>query len=83
MKRTGFLLLFILTFGVIFVVGQDKTTPQNNMWREIDDSALQQRQLARPIIPNVYRTFNLDKAALQNALRKAPMEFTESPRTKP
>jgi len=83
MKRTGFLLLFILAFGVIFVIGQDKMTSTDKMWREIDDAALQQKILPRLIIPNAYRTFNLDKAALQNTLRKAPMEFTEASRSNP
>ena len=83
MKRTGLFLLFIFTFGVIFVVGQDKTTAADKMWREIDDAALQRQLLPRPIIPNAYRTFALDKAALQNALRKAPMEFTEAARSNP
>ncbi len=83
MKRFVFLVLFIFTFGVFFIVGQDKPTSNDRMWRELDDAALQQRSLPRPIVPNAYRTFNLDKAALQTALLKAPLEFTESARSNP
>ncbi len=81
MKRTGFLFLFILTCGAIFVFGQAKTTSADKLWREIDDANLQQRPAQRVIIPNAYRAFNLDKTALQNALRQAPMEFTEAARS--
>jgi hypothetical protein len=83
MKRTVSFLLFIFTFGVIFVAGQGKTTTNDGLWREIDDMALQQRQLLRPIIPNAYRTYRVDKVALQNALRTAPMEFTQAARHSP
>jgi hypothetical protein len=52
----------------------------DKLWREIDDEGLQRRQLPRPIDPHAYRTFTLDKNALGNMLRKAPMEFTEAAR---
>ncbi len=81
MRRTGFLFLFILTFGSMFVFGQDKTASTDKLWREIDDSALQRQLPQRQIIPNAYRTFTLDKAALRNLLRQAPMEFTEAARS--
>ena len=78
MKRLGFLLLFILSVGVCFSFGQN-IAPEK-LWQEFDDSALQQRLPERVIIPNAYRAFKLDKAALQNLLRQAPLEFTDAAR---
>ncbi|MDQ3040761.1 MAG: M12 family metallo-peptidase, partial [Acidobacteriota bacterium] len=80
MKRTVFLLFFIFTIGAIFASGQDQITRPDTLWREIDDASLQRRQLARPIVPNSYRAFTLNKTALGNLLRTAPMEFTEAAR---
>ncbi len=80
MKQTVFLLLLIFTAGAVFAAGQDRTASADNVWREIDDASLQRRQLPRPIIPHAYRAFTLDKTALGNILRKAPMEFTETAR---
>ncbi len=83
MKRTVAFLLFILAFNAAAVFGQNPKTTSDRMWREIDDAALQQRQLQRTVIPRRYRTFNLDNAALRSLLRKAPLEFTEAARTNP
>jgi hypothetical protein len=80
MKRTVSLFLFIFALGVVFVAGQGKTTAPNKLWHEADDAALQQRQLERPIIPDAYRAFTVDKSALKNVLRKAPLEFTVAAR---
>ncbi|HLM59974.1 MAG TPA: zinc-dependent metalloprotease family protein, partial [Pyrinomonadaceae bacterium] len=80
MKRTVSLFLFIFALSVVFVAGQGKPSTPNKLWREADDAALQQRQLERVIIPNAYRAFTLDKTALKNVLRKAPLEFTEAAR---
>ncbi|HEY0426222.1 MAG TPA: zinc-dependent metalloprotease family protein [Pyrinomonadaceae bacterium] len=51
------------------------------MWQEISDSSLQQRPMERTITPNVYKTFSLNREALDGILLKAPMEFTVSMRT--
>lgn len=78
MKRLGFLLLFIFSISVSFTVGQKTQTSSGKLWQEVDDSALQQRLPERLIIPNAYRTFSVDKNALQNVLRQAPMEFSDA-----
>ncbi len=76
MKRLVFLLLSIFSISVVFAFGQKNQTLPDKLWQEVDDSALQQRLPERLVIPNAYRTFTLDKTALQNLLRRAPMEFT-------
>ncbi len=80
MKRLGFLLLFIFSISVVFSFGQKNSIASDKLWQEFDDTALQQRLLDRVIIPNAYRAFKLDKTALQNALRQAPLEFTDAAR---
>ena len=80
MKRLAFLLFFIFSISVVFASGQKNQALSDNLWQEVDDSALQQRLPERLVIPNAYRTFTLDKTALQVLLRKAPMEFTEATR---
>ncbi len=76
MKRCVLLLLLISVIGAVSVAAQKNRSSSDSLWQEIDDSALQQRLPERLVIPNVYRTFALDKTALQNVLRSAPMEFT-------
>ena len=78
MKRLLFLLLFIFSINVVFAFGQKNQILPDKLWQEVDDSALQQRLPERLVIPNVYRTFTLDKTALKGLLRQAPMEFTEA-----
>ena len=80
MKRTVAFLLFILALNAVNTFGQSAKNSSDGLWREINDAPLQQRPLQRPIVPNQYRTFNLDKTALKNMLQKAPMEFTEAAR---
>jgi len=79
MKRILFLLLFIFTLNVLFASAQKIQTLPDKVWQEvINDSDLQRRLPDRPFIPNAYRTYTLDKNALQSLLRKAPMEFTDA-----
>jgi hypothetical protein len=52
----------------------------DSVWQEINDSALEQRPVERQIKPDVYRTFLLNKAALQAILAQAPTEFGGSAR---
>lgn len=80
MKRVVFLFVFVLCLSVSFVLGQQKRVSSDNVWTEIDDSILQQKQLSRPIIPKSYRTYTLDKIELQKMLEKAPMEFSSEAR---
>ncbi|MDQ3714180.1 MAG: M12 family metallo-peptidase, partial [Acidobacteriota bacterium] len=77
MKRLVFLLLFIFSINVVVAFGQKNQALPDKLWREVDDLVLQQRLPQRVVIPNAYRTFMLDKTALQGLLRKVPMEFTE------
>jgi Metallo-peptidase family M12B Reprolysin-like/FG-GAP-like repeat len=83
MKRTVAFLLFIFALNAANAFGQSTKSSSDKMWREIDDTALQQKQLQRPIIPNHYRTFTLNQTALKNTLRNAPMEFTDAARNNP
>ena len=83
MKRTVAFLLFILALNAANGFGQGTTRSSDKMWREIDDATLQQRQLQRSIIPNHYRTFTLNRTALKNTLRNAPVEFTDAARNNP
>ncbi len=76
MKRLILLLLFIFSISVVFAFGQINQALPDKLWQEVDDSALQQGLAERLVIPTAYRTFTLNKTALQNLLQKAPMEFT-------
>ena len=80
MKRTVAFLLFILAFNAAAAFGQSTKSLSGGLWREIDDTVLQRRQSARSIVPRQYRTFALNKTALENTLRNAPAEFTEAAR---
>ncbi len=79
MKRLIFFSLFVFCFNVLFGFGQEKSISPDKLWQETDDSAMSQKTLNRPIIPNKHRSFTLDKKALQNLLDKAPMEFKNAP----
>ena len=59
----------------------DRKSP-DGLWQEIDDAALQQRQLQRPIVPEIYRTFSLNLEAMRSLLRTAPMEFSDEARNR-
>lgn len=72
MKRVVFLLLFIFAANAVAALAASP----DKLWQEIDDAALQDRQVERLIIPREYRTFTLNKTALRNLLSKAPVEFT-------
>ncbi|MEZ5427955.1 MAG: M12 family metallo-peptidase [Pyrinomonadaceae bacterium] len=55
----------------------------DRIWQEIDDSALAARPAERLVRPREYRTFRLDKTALDPILKKAPLEFTGASRNAP
>ena len=67
-----FLFLSIILFTTSIFAG--------DVWQEIDDSALSQRPSERLIVPDVYKTFQLNRAALDAILKKAPMEFSDAAR---
>ena len=83
MKRTVAFLLFIFALNAANAFGQSTKSSSDKMWREINDAALQQRQLQGPIVPNNYRTFTLNQTVLKNTLRNAPIEFTDAARNNP
>ncbi len=63
-----FVFLLVVFFGTPVVAG--------DVWQEIDDSALNRRPSERLVVPNSYRTFRLNRTALEAILKQAPMEFT-------
>ena len=67
-----FFLSIILFAAPVFAIG--------DIWQEINDSSLKQRPMARQITPNVYKTFSLNRAALDGILNQAPMEFADAMR---
>jgi len=50
--------------------------PSEHMWRSVDQRSLDPAA-KRLIVPSIYRTVQLDVAALQQTLAAAPMEFTQ------
>lgn len=56
-----------------------QAAPPAEIWREIDEASLgTAKQFDRQIIPQRYRVFELDEAALFTTLNRAPMEFSEA-----
>ncbi len=64
-------LLSLLLFSNIFAA---KNIEPNAIWREIDDVVLKQRSNERLIIPEIYKTFKLNKKELNKILENAPLE---------
>jgi hypothetical protein len=79
MKKSLFLLA-IFALSVTFAFGQGAKGSNDRLWREIDASGLRKSNAERTVVPSAYRTFTLDKTALSNTLRIAPMEFTQAAR---
>ncbi len=69
-----FLLLFSLGASVY------ANNSGDGVWQETDDTNLKQRSAERLVNPVSYKSFKLNKAALQSILTKAPMEFTDAAR---
>ena len=77
-KKTGISLLVTATFVLSIVAaifGQAARQPNEGMWSAVEERSLDQTA-RRLIVPMIYRTVRLDKAALAQALASAPMEFT-------
>jgi hypothetical protein len=72
-----FFFLSIILFATTAFANTD------SVWQEINDSNLKQRPMERQITPDVYKTFSLNRAALDDVLTKAPMEFTDAARFSP
>src|SRR6266850_2440824 len=77
-KKTKISLLvsaaFVLSI-VAAIFGQVAKQPNEKMWEAVQERSLDQ-SAKRLIVPLVYRTVRLDRAALMEALAGAPMEFT-------
>ena len=74
-KKSSFFLAALLVFclaGFAFGAAQ----PNEHMWRSVDQRSLDPAA-KRLIVPSIYRTVQLDVAALQQTLAAAPMEFTQ------
>ncbi len=70
---TSFLLLIIAAPCVSFA--------QSNPWRAVKENSIT-RQGERAVVPRAYRTMALDRAAMSDSLRQAPMEFTAAARAR-
>lgn len=73
----------ILTVVILMVVSVSANVKvsDDNVWTEISDSALKNRPAQRSAEPDFYRTFQINKSALQTIFNKAPMENLSSNRT--
>ncbi|MEO1257910.1 MAG: reprolysin-like metallopeptidase [Bacteroidota bacterium] len=67
-------LLGLLTTGLF---AQNK-----NPWQEVSELSFAKADMERRIIPNKYKTFSLDRDALQSILKEAPMRFSEAAKAK-
>jgi Metallo-peptidase family M12B Reprolysin-like/FG-GAP-like repeat len=65
--------LLISLISVSGVFAAEKTS-EDNIWREIDDTNLQQRSNERQIIPEFYKTFRVNRNELNSVLKNAPLE---------
>ena len=72
-----FFLLLAALSGSVFA---NVNNSDDGVWQETDASNLIQRPLERGVNPNSYKTYRINKAALQTILSQAPMEFTEAAR---
>ncbi len=73
-KKISGLLFFLMTLSLAVGTAMAIQNSDDKVWREIDDSALRQRESKRIVIPDFYKTFRLNKNALQEILRNAPLE---------
>src|SRR5437868_12793422 len=72
---------FVLSI-VAAIFGQVTRLTNERMWEAVPERSLDQ-SARRLIVPLVYRTVRLDRAALMQALAAAPMEFTRDPTQNP
>ncbi|MEO6670425.1 MAG: reprolysin-like metallopeptidase [Ferruginibacter sp.] len=78
MKNFTKLFLFLpllLIFGAV--------AAQQNFWKEIPESAAKTANQLRTIVPEHYKVFSLDTLQLLEALRAAPLEFSDASRLTP
>ncbi len=80
-KLKHYYLLFIIFF---FASSSDTVNAQVNtedLWKDVNETTIIEKN-DRRIIPLFYRTVELDLNRLEAVLNQAPMEFTESAKTK-
>lgn len=80
MFRRFFQPVFLCVSALFLVSTTFAGKSDDKVWKEIDDSSLQQRTAERTIVPLDYKTFDLNKTALLSILNKAPLEFTDAAR---
>ncbi|MDX2248791.1 MAG: M12 family metallo-peptidase [Bacteroidia bacterium] len=68
-------LFFISLTGLILTLEFLHAQADKNLWTKISEAEIPNRS-GRVIIPENYRTFRLNKSALDQKLSQAPMEFT-------
>ena len=73
--------ILTVVLSMVVSVSANVKVSDDNVWKEIDDSALKNRPAERLVEPNVYRTFQINKTALQTILDKTPLEDFSSNRT--
>lgn len=75
MNITPFKFLLIVSIGVmpVFLMGQAEVA---NPWTDIPETELNVNQADRQIIPQKYRTVDVDLTKMSSVLDQAPMEFT-------
>jgi hypothetical protein len=81
-KRLQLVSAFLtVVLSMVVSVSANVKVSDDKVWKEIDDSALKNRPAERLVEPNAYRTFQINKSALQTILDNAPMEDLASNRT--
>lgn len=80
MKVGNFMKTVKLIFLFLMIALSVSAKNDDAVWSEINDAMLQKRPFERQIIPNEYRTFRLNKAALNRIFDQAPLEFTDAAR---
>src|SRR5882724_1223128 len=63
------------------VQSSSRSSP-DEVWRELDEQFLRQMDRIRRASPKAYRTVSLNRSALFDILTRAPMEFTDSAKSK-
>ncbi len=73
-------MLVINSFSAFAGTGANTLSP-DKLWQEVEDSGLKQKSMRQLIVPNIYRTFVLNKTALKDLLSKSSTEFTDAARS--
>jgi hypothetical protein len=84
LKKTAILLLLAIAFvsAAHMLRAQSARFSTASLWRDIDERTVDQAS-NRVVVPSRYRTVQLDKGILAQALANAPMEFTREAAEQP